>query len=162
MDADDVITKEEQIFLLLKAKAKCERHLKAKVPKVYGECSHSNPRLHGWGWTPLCSTLSQVRMWGRSCSTRCWKAKLSQPLSLAPEHQMPRGQEDARVMVMGLQSSSLYPKPRQSMGDSINHQFSQDPLHYHQWYGKQRILPTPLLCFPLTYSLYILPKWVQA
>lgn len=43
MDADDVITKEEQIFLLLKAKAKCERHLKAKVPKVHGECSHSNP-----------------------------------------------------------------------------------------------------------------------
>uniref|UniRef100_A0A8B9F5H3 Parathyroid hormone/parathyroid hormone-related peptide receptor n=1 Tax=Amazona collaria TaxID=241587 RepID=A0A8B9F5H3_9PSIT len=33
VDADDVITKEEQIFLLLKAKAKCERHLKAKVPK---------------------------------------------------------------------------------------------------------------------------------
>uniref|UniRef100_A0A8C0I8P6 Parathyroid hormone/parathyroid hormone-related peptide receptor n=1 Tax=Bubo bubo TaxID=30461 RepID=A0A8C0I8P6_BUBBB len=43
VDADDVITKEEQIFLLLKAKAKCERHLKAKVPKVHGECSHSNP-----------------------------------------------------------------------------------------------------------------------
>lgn len=43
MDADDVITKEEQIFLLLKAKAKCERHLKAKVPKVHGECSHSKP-----------------------------------------------------------------------------------------------------------------------
>lgn len=39
VDADDVITKEEQIFLLLKAKAKCERHLKAKVPKVHGECS---------------------------------------------------------------------------------------------------------------------------
>ncbi|NXV41985.1 PTH1R protein, partial [Uria aalge] len=38
VDADDVITKEEQIFLLLKAKAKCERHLKAKVPKVHGEC----------------------------------------------------------------------------------------------------------------------------
>ncbi|NXD77493.1 PTH1R protein, partial [Halcyon senegalensis] len=37
VDADDVITKEEQIFLLLKAKAKCERHLKAKVPKVHGE-----------------------------------------------------------------------------------------------------------------------------
>ncbi|NWR95078.1 PTH1R protein, partial [Furnarius figulus] len=36
VDADDVITKEEQIFLLLKAKAKCERHLKAKVPKVHG------------------------------------------------------------------------------------------------------------------------------
>ncbi|OXB73995.1 UNVERIFIED_CONTAM: hypothetical protein H355_008854 [Colinus virginianus] len=35
VDADDVITKEEQIFLLLKAKAKCERHLKAKVPKVH-------------------------------------------------------------------------------------------------------------------------------
>ncbi|KAM9232498.1 parathyroid hormone/parathyroid hormone-related peptide receptor isoform 1-T1 [Leptosomus discolor] len=32
VDADDVITKEEQIFLLLKAKAKCERHLKAKGP----------------------------------------------------------------------------------------------------------------------------------
>jgi len=56
VDADDVITKEEQIFLLLKAKAKCERHLKAKVPKVHGECSHSNPRLHGWGWAPLYST----------------------------------------------------------------------------------------------------------
>ncbi|KAM6210118.1 uncharacterized protein WM294_000593 [Sarcoramphus papa] len=50
---------------------------------------------------------------------------------------MPRGQEDARVMVMGLQALSLYPKPRQcmgdsitrqSMGESINHQFSQDPL----------------------------------
>ncbi|NWZ26780.1 PTH1R protein, partial [Asarcornis scutulata] len=37
VDADDVITKEEQIFLLLKAKAKCERHLKAKVSKVHGE-----------------------------------------------------------------------------------------------------------------------------
>ncbi|KAI1242514.1 hypothetical protein IHE44_0000044, partial [Lamprotornis superbus] len=37
VDADDVITKEEQIFLLLKAKAKCERHLKAKVPKVHGK-----------------------------------------------------------------------------------------------------------------------------
>ncbi|NWY66007.1 PTH1R protein, partial [Erithacus rubecula] len=37
VDADDVITKEEQIFLLLKAKAKCERHLKAKVPKVQGD-----------------------------------------------------------------------------------------------------------------------------
>ncbi|NXY41968.1 PTH1R protein, partial [Ceuthmochares aereus] len=37
VDADDVITKEEQIFLLLKAKAKCERHLKARVPKVHGE-----------------------------------------------------------------------------------------------------------------------------
>ncbi|KAJ7396725.1 parathyroid hormone/parathyroid hormone-related peptide receptor isoform X2 [Pitangus sulphuratus] len=37
VDADDVITKEEQIFLLLKAKAKCERHLKAKVPKVHGQ-----------------------------------------------------------------------------------------------------------------------------
>ncbi|NXG53450.1 PTH1R protein, partial [Psilopogon haemacephalus] len=37
VDADDVITKEEQIFLLLKAKGKCERHLKAKVPKVHGE-----------------------------------------------------------------------------------------------------------------------------
>uniref|UniRef100_A0A8B9F654 Parathyroid hormone/parathyroid hormone-related peptide receptor n=2 Tax=Neognathae TaxID=8825 RepID=A0A8B9F654_9PSIT len=36
VDADDVITKEEQIFLLLKAKAKCERHLKAKVPKDSG------------------------------------------------------------------------------------------------------------------------------
>uniref|UniRef100_A0A8C3K8P9 Parathyroid hormone/parathyroid hormone-related peptide receptor n=1 Tax=Calidris pygmaea TaxID=425635 RepID=A0A8C3K8P9_9CHAR len=55
VDADDVITKEEQIFLLLKAKAKCERHLKAKVPKVHGECSHSSPRLHSWGWAPLCS-----------------------------------------------------------------------------------------------------------
>ncbi|NWR76696.1 PTH1R protein, partial [Centropus unirufus] len=44
VDADDVITKEEQIFLLLKAKAKCERHLKAKVPKVHGE-SVSKP----WG-----------------------------------------------------------------------------------------------------------------
>ncbi|NWW89066.1 PTH1R protein, partial [Rhynochetos jubatus] len=56
VDADDVITKEEQIFLLLKAKAKCERHLKAKVPKVHGECSHSNPRLYGWAWALLCST----------------------------------------------------------------------------------------------------------
>ncbi|XP_040978423.1 parathyroid hormone/parathyroid hormone-related peptide receptor isoform X1 [Aquila chrysaetos chrysaetos] len=74
VDADDVITKEEQIFLLLKAKAKCERHLKAKVPKVH-------------------------------------------------ELQMPRGQEDARVMVVGLQPLPLYAKPRQ-----INHQFSQDPL----------------------------------
>ncbi|NXH84638.1 PTH1R protein, partial [Edolisoma coerulescens] len=52
VDADDVITKEEQIFLLLKAKAKCERHLKAKVPKVHGEwghrchlCSCSDPSL---------------------------------------------------------------------------------------------------------------------
>ncbi|KAK2514024.1 Pth1r [Columba guinea] len=35
VDADDVITKEEQIFLLLNAKAMCERHLKAKVPKVH-------------------------------------------------------------------------------------------------------------------------------
>ncbi|NXD60366.1 PTH1R protein, partial [Corvus moneduloides] len=43
VDADDVITKEEQIFLLLKAKAKCERHLKAKVPKVHGEWG---PRCH--------------------------------------------------------------------------------------------------------------------
>ncbi|XP_060136981.1 parathyroid hormone/parathyroid hormone-related peptide receptor [Zootoca vivipara] len=33
-DVDDVLTKEEQIFLLLKAKAKCERHLKAKGPKL--------------------------------------------------------------------------------------------------------------------------------
>ncbi|XP_069634502.1 parathyroid hormone/parathyroid hormone-related peptide receptor isoform X1 [Haliaeetus albicilla] len=74
VDADDVITKEEQIFLLLKAKAKCERHLKAKVPKVH-------------------------------------------------ELQMPRGQEDARVTVVGLQPLPLYTKPRQ-----INHQFSQDPL----------------------------------
>ncbi|KAM9649026.1 parathyroid hormone/parathyroid hormone-related peptide receptor isoform 1-T1 [Morphnus guianensis] len=79
VDADDVITKEEQIFLLLKAKAKCERHLKAKVPKVH-------------------------------------------------ELQMPRGQEDARVMVVGLQPLPLYAKPRQCTGDSINHQFSQDPL----------------------------------
>ncbi|XP_043365707.1 parathyroid hormone/parathyroid hormone-related peptide receptor isoform X2 [Dermochelys coriacea] len=31
VDADDVITKEEQIFLLVKAKSKCERHLKVKV-----------------------------------------------------------------------------------------------------------------------------------
>ncbi|XP_044281123.1 parathyroid hormone/parathyroid hormone-related peptide receptor isoform X1 [Varanus komodoensis] len=33
VDADDVLTKEEQIFLLLKAKARCERHLKARGPK---------------------------------------------------------------------------------------------------------------------------------
>ncbi|XP_034619732.1 parathyroid hormone/parathyroid hormone-related peptide receptor [Trachemys scripta elegans] len=31
VDADDVITKEEQIFLLVKAKSKCERHLKVKI-----------------------------------------------------------------------------------------------------------------------------------
>lgn len=32
----------------------------------------------------------------------------------------------------------------------------------HQWYGKQTILPTALLCFPLTCSLSILLKWAQA
>ncbi|XP_053322105.1 parathyroid hormone/parathyroid hormone-related peptide receptor [Spea bombifrons] len=35
VDADDVITKEEQIFLLLKAKARCERHISSKVPKQH-------------------------------------------------------------------------------------------------------------------------------
>ncbi|XP_069503194.1 parathyroid hormone/parathyroid hormone-related peptide receptor isoform X2 [Ambystoma mexicanum] len=35
VDADDVITKEEQIFLILRAKAKCERHLKSKVAKAH-------------------------------------------------------------------------------------------------------------------------------
>ncbi|KAJ1099047.1 hypothetical protein NDU88_004151, partial [Pleurodeles waltl] len=35
VDNDDVITKEEQIYILLKAKAKCERHLKSQVPKVH-------------------------------------------------------------------------------------------------------------------------------
>lgn len=59
MDADDVITKEEQIFLLLKAKAKCERHLKAKVPKVHGECSHSNPDCVAGAGTRLLSAQTQ-------------------------------------------------------------------------------------------------------
>ncbi|KAM8967187.1 parathyroid hormone/parathyroid hormone-related peptide receptor [Pelodytes ibericus] len=33
VDADDVITKEEQIILLMNAKSSCERHLNSKVPK---------------------------------------------------------------------------------------------------------------------------------
>ncbi|KAM4689822.1 parathyroid hormone/parathyroid hormone-related peptide receptor [Discoglossus pictus] len=33
VDADDVITKEEQIFLLVNAKSKCEGHLKSNAPK---------------------------------------------------------------------------------------------------------------------------------
>ncbi|CAN8185185.1 unnamed protein product [Coccothraustes coccothraustes] len=63
VDADDVITKEEQIFLLLKAKAKCERHLKAKSPERSGRCLQSwvmglsgEPR-HAVTWDsswPLC------------------------------------------------------------------------------------------------------------
>ncbi|XP_066483863.1 parathyroid hormone/parathyroid hormone-related peptide receptor [Tiliqua scincoides] len=34
VDADDVLTKEEQILLLLKEKSMCEQHLKAKGPRV--------------------------------------------------------------------------------------------------------------------------------
>ncbi|CAH2281837.1 parathyroid hormone parathyroid hormone-related peptide receptor [Pelobates cultripes] len=43
VDADDVVTKEEQISLLYNAKARCERHLKSKVPK-----SHDGFCLSEW------------------------------------------------------------------------------------------------------------------
>nr|XP_056713636.1 parathyroid hormone/parathyroid hormone-related peptide receptor [Euleptes europaea] len=48
-DPDDVLTKEEQIFLLLKAKARCERHLKAKGPRVHdGFCAPEWDNLICW------------------------------------------------------------------------------------------------------------------
>lgn len=82
MDADDVITKEEQIFLLLKAKAKCERHLKAKVPKVHGECSHINPDCRDGAWSTQGGQLKTahqtpfflVKLGKRFYITRYWKA----------------------------------------------------------------------------------------
>lgn len=78
----------------------------------------------GGSWRMPNRLFFQVRLWGRSRSTKCWKARLSQPLPPAAEHQMPRGQEDARDVVAGLQPSPLYLKSRQSLGDSISHQFS--------------------------------------
>lgn len=78
----------------------------------------------GGSWRMPNRLFFQVKLWRRSCSIRCWKARLSQPLSPAPEHQVPRGQEDARDMVAGLQPSSLFLKPRQSLGDSISRRFS--------------------------------------
>ncbi|NXC91034.1 PTH1R protein, partial [Cercotrichas coryphoeus] len=113
VDADDVITKEEQIFLLLKAKAKCERHLKAKVPKVHGECSQipgldpplPSPQPHSWGQGGKeAAGASQgigffgMVPWGGGFSTRCWEGKLSQSCS-APEFQMLRVQGDEEVEV---------------------------------------------------------------
>ncbi|KAJ6655132.1 hypothetical protein lerEdw1_006036, partial [Lerista edwardsae] len=49
VDADDVLTKEEQIFLLLKAKAMCEQHLKAKGPRVQeGFCASEWDNIICW------------------------------------------------------------------------------------------------------------------
>ncbi|XP_053119447.1 parathyroid hormone/parathyroid hormone-related peptide receptor isoform X2 [Hemicordylus capensis] len=49
VDPDDVLTKEEQIFLLLKAKAKCEWHMKAKWSKVHdGFCAPEWDNLICW------------------------------------------------------------------------------------------------------------------
>ncbi|XP_020660619.2 parathyroid hormone/parathyroid hormone-related peptide receptor [Pogona vitticeps] len=49
VDPDDVLTKEEQIFLLLKAKAKCERHMKVKLPRLQdGYCVPEWDNLICW------------------------------------------------------------------------------------------------------------------
>ncbi|XP_077160792.1 parathyroid hormone/parathyroid hormone-related peptide receptor [Paroedura picta] len=48
-DPDDVLTKEEQIFLLLKAKARCERHVKAKGIRIQdGFCATEWDNLICW------------------------------------------------------------------------------------------------------------------
>lgn len=151
MDADDVITKEEQIFLLLKAKAKCERHLKAKVPKVHGECSHIDPDFRDGAWSTQGGQLKTAHK-----TPFFWlsyeKDFISQGIRKHRQHilflllHMPdsRGLEDAKVMVMGLQPLLLYPKPRQCMG-GISHQYTF--AAGQKWCGKQSSLP-PSLLFP--------------
>lgn len=38
IDADDVITRDEQIYILIGAHAKCERNIKAQLALVKGMC----------------------------------------------------------------------------------------------------------------------------
>lgn len=39
IDADDVITRDEQIYVLIGAHAKCERNIKAQIALVKGKCA---------------------------------------------------------------------------------------------------------------------------
>ncbi|XP_029820332.1 parathyroid hormone/parathyroid hormone-related peptide receptor-like [Manacus vitellinus] len=67
VDPDDVLTKEEQIYLLVEAKEKCQRDIKAQLEKIRGIvpplCVVSQPRWRGshrtcWG-IPRALLLSQ-------------------------------------------------------------------------------------------------------
>jgi len=57
VDPDDVLTKEEQIYLLVEAKEKCQRDIKAQLEKIKG----SVPPLR----------MGQPARWSWPCCGRC-------------------------------------------------------------------------------------------
>lgn len=179
MDADDVITKEEQIFLLLKAKAKCERHLKAKVPKVHGEFSHSNPDCVA-GAGPLSAqpqaspqphmqSSEHAREAAEEGPTRWFftlgyredlvlKSKVVAASSSCSRTPDAKGSGGCKSHGRGFAALTTICKAHANQPSVLPRSFAAR----HQWYGKQTILPTALLSFPLTCSLSILLKWAQA
>lgn len=46
IDADDVITRDEQIYVLIGAHAKCERNIQAQMALIKGLCAATDHSVH--------------------------------------------------------------------------------------------------------------------